>query len=382
VNNHATNYFPINGVIELAFDNIPAGTIVDDVVLSTTSYAVSGISAYAEIEDNTVKVTPSSSLTAGRDYYLKFTLKVGINKIWGVPDLPATGTYDPVRITDEATGDRITFFTARALAIDTASPNTNISLSTPTTLAPDKNIVIQFNQPIASVAKAELWYVRGASAPRPTYGRTAYVAPGDAAEVISNGNLSKDKKLLTIKPAYLLAPGANFIVRLKVTSEDGQILVYDSTDTADPTNYVGGAKNNDIGNTSGTEISISGPVVEGVKQTQKLSGTTLTVTSTLPLSNTAGTTVDLEFAPPRRSFAVDYTLYSISDRVGIWSSTGNVNNQSANDVTAWSITGVSLPAIGPGEVHTNNENIRFKVRGTSDVGYIVDSNTTPAITFN
>jgi hypothetical protein len=370
VANQATPYFPRKGTIDLTFTGLPATgtTTVEDVVLSTTAFATSGISAYARLEGSTVKVTPTDLLNASTTYYLTFTLKNGTTTIWSVPDLSGSGPYDPVYITNNSTGDRITLRVADALAIVPRATTGSLTTggigtnNTATSLAPQDDIVIQFNHPIATVDKAELLYVRntGSGFPRPVYGTT-----------VSGGTLSEDKKVLTIKPTNLLASNATFIVRLKVISEDGQILVYDSTDKADPTSYVGGAPNEDIGNTNNTTITVNGTLVEGVKQ--PITSGTLAGTITGIPNNAIDTALTFTPATTAVPFEVTYTLRR--GRMGIWVDTTQTQTQNAGTVGAWSISNAPFDSLPGTEVHTTGENIQFNVRGTNAKGYLTQSNT-------
>jgi hypothetical protein len=373
-------YFKLAETIVLTFNDLSTVTDIKDVALGTsvTVTPATTFSSYARIDGNTVKITPNAPLTATATYYLKFKLVAGVNDVWTVPDLAATGRYDPVYINHNASGDSIAFKTVTKFTIlpydDTISggvvtalgPNlTNIDITTPTTIfdATD-DIVLEFDRPIKTVTKAQLVYKRNSL----VYGIT-----------VSSGTLSEDKKVLTLPTLALLAPSGTYAVRLLVVSDDDQTLLYDSTNYGE---FAVGASTADIGFTVHSDVRHYG------KKSAVAAGTIRIVTP-LPMPNDhTGTNewVALEFTPSDVSFSQGYDVYR--GRQGIWELTaltgGDLSSTVSVPARVVAPQGFSakLSAIpGSESKHVDAENIYYKVRGVNSAGYVIESPATPSVTF-
>jgi hypothetical protein len=225
------------------------------------------------------------------------------------------------------------------------------------------DIVIEFDRPIATVNKAQMRYHVGTE----YYGTTA---SADTAT-----GLSPDKKVLTIRPTNLLAPGATFVVRLNVTSEDGQQIVYDSTNDGDPSgwaNFDGGVPES----IQDLDLTVAvGDRFVGISK-QAASGGTLRPdpNSAIPRANA---TVDLYFAAPSVNFRQTYRLFE--RRHDLWNTSPITGTPSTLIVDAGetelqgggnAITGVTIPGATP---HVTAENIQYRARGINYNGYVVEA---------
>jgi hypothetical protein len=242
---------------------------------------------------------------------------------------------------------------------------TAIGTGTATTdFDPTADIVIEFDRPIATVNKAQMRYHDGPE----YYGTTA---SADTAT-----GLSPDKKVLTIRPTNLLAPSAEFVVRLNVTSEDGQQIVYDSTNDGNPSawaNYTNAASIADL------QIEVAaGDRFVGISK-QAASGGTLRPEPNAAVAKT-NTTVDLHFVAPSVNFDQGYDIYvrrhdlwnTTPVRAGVLVDAGETEIQGGGNA----ITAVGIPGATP---HVTAESVQYRARGVNYNGYVVEA--TANITF-
>jgi hypothetical protein len=370
-NNYDAPYFKLNDSITLTFYDIPAGTTVKTVELGTTTNAVAANiidTSCAPPADNKVTIKPVKSLDANTPYYLRLVLAQpnSADLVWE-PIAPndTTGENGPIYVQDNGTKDEIYFRTVNDFALRArteASSVTNVSAGL-TGFDATKDIVLEFNKPIASVQKVELRHWNGVVGSPIYYDVTAQVTAANL-----NDSLSPDKKVLTIKTDSLLAPSRDFHVRFKLTSDDGQILVYDATDVGDTADYVGNTRNSDIRfSTSATEYLTGLPANKQVPQR----GGTLSITSAVPVPNN-GQTLDVELTdiPAATSFSQDYEIFQAS--LGVWVGRTPDFTVPQGEVEGTADVDLSLPA---GHTYLNSEVIQFKARGVDNKGYAIETNT-------
>jgi hypothetical protein len=374
-------YFLLDGSIVLTFADIPDGTRISKAILATSPAATSGLSVYSTlVTDATTKVTtvtikPNAKLDANTIYHLQLELSKTVgatDPVWKVTAADSvTGIHGPVYVTySSASAQAISFKTITAFGVVpnggssltnlinfSATPNGNFDAT--------GNIVIEFDRPIETVTKAQLRYYRGAAITGEYLGITISA---------DNNDLSPDKTVLTIAPSNLLAPSSNFALRLDVTSVDGQQIVYDSTNTGDPSAWANGS-----GYFGDLNIVTSGtPRLSGISK-QAVTGGTLAVPGG-NLSKTADT-VDLTFTAVAANFAQTYEIFV--RRYDLW------NTTALSQFFALT-TGVTAPTVNPVQVdipptagfeHFNAENIQYKVRGINNQGYVIEQSTR-LLTFN
>jgi hypothetical protein len=343
----------------------------------------------------TVTITPNEKLLAGLIYHLQLALSktVGAAPVWEVTATNGVdGIHGPVYVDyDSATLSTIAFRTVSRFSVRTSYGTlTNLRATnftygaanpTPTTgFDATDNIVIEFDRPVATVNKAELRYYNG----NEYYNVTASATTATG--------LSPDKTVLTITPTNLLAPFATFVVRLDVTSADGQQLVYDSTDTRNPSalaNYGSGAGYyfGDLSIRTDNDIRLT-----GISKSPVASGTL-----TVPAGNINKDAHDinnLSFVPVAASFGQFYDIYA--KRYDLWfdndvpgAPTPTIDPILSN---VWVAQGATAPTGGnplasidiPGPAgafdHFNAENIQYKARGKNNAGYATEA-TSRVLTF-
>jgi methionine-rich copper-binding protein CopC len=382
--NYATYAFPVDGKFELTFDALPAGTTVADATwLSTanTGTPATPITSVVDVGAKKVTITPVDKLTASTTYYLRLVLTGpggDDDEIYRPAKDGASGVIGPVYIYNnttplDSTDDLIQVRTTPVLAIvvPAGTSKTNIvSGNGGTNAAFDatSDIIIEFNQPITGITKAQLVYYDGAIVRNTT--ATATLA-----------NLSADRKVLTIKPQYLLAPSKEFYVRLNVTG-GGQTLVHDPTNTGSLADYVTGSS------VTANYATLKTPIthrLKGISKQPLVSGLTLVAAENvtgdpLPMPKT-DTMVQLTLTPLNVSFVQSYVLFRAYQ--GVWDETAFggpavFNNIPAGDDTAVTGNGTSLNGLAS---HSNLEEIQYKVRGINEFGFVVESNEV-TITFD
>jgi methionine-rich copper-binding protein CopC len=389
--NNAVVYFPVNGKFELTFDAIPAGTTISaaNTWLSTnnTGTSLTPVTAALDIQGKKVTITPNAKLTSGTAYYLRLVLDGpgGATDVVYEPkardnafDVPTSGVVGPVYIDDYDNPPAINHrgsiqVTTSELAIvpPGALSKTNISAGTGgsnTTFAVDNDIIIEFNQPITTVTKAQLLYVDSGF----VYGVTASATLAD---------LTQGGTVLTIHVPNLLGPSTGFYVRLKVSSGTGETLVYDPTDTGVAASYVGGVIN---GNYAAiTTVSTINPVGNS-KSALKPAGLSLAVTldgtTTAPPIPKTDNTVRLTLTPIDAPVDQDYALYRAYQ--GVWSNTADVTvftSVPANDVTPIDEDGFNFGGLSG--AHIDAEGIQYKVGGVDGLGFAIESDAI-TLTFN
>jgi hypothetical protein len=229
---------------------------------------------------------------------------------------------------------------------------------------------IEFNRPV-TVNKAQLVYVRQNTA------GTGYDTFGTT---LTSGSLSTDRTLLTLNPAYLLAPSSAFLVKIKVTDDNGNVLVYDAADdpAADTTNYIGGAAKGDIGFiktralTSSNEV-LSGKAAKPIANSLTVTGITPAGTQlTNPINSGLGTTsFTLSYTPEKVSFSTSYTYLKANN--GVWTNGGSFATSVLAGYTTPALTSSGLFGLTNAVWYRTNQ-IQYKIRGISDEGYVTDSN--------
>jgi hypothetical protein len=361
--------FPLRGTLELVFDNL-AGATLADASLTSNAAGTAPVSVFARIEGNSVKVTPYAPLptaaTTGSPYYLSFKLKKGAEDIWKLPNVTVDEQYGPVFIKNDTNGDRIVFTTVAAFGAyttQTAGFATNI---VSTNFRAYDDVVIEFNRPIKEVVKAELRYVR----PTDVYYEAAASVSGAAAALTPAnpaGSLSENGKVLTIKTSGLLAPSSTFEVRFKVESDDGQVLVYDRTDNGDPIAYVGGTNHA----SASIRLQTASTVIHVATNGKAIKGGIGLAVPTAPIP-TNSTTVSLTFTPPNPSvdWAQTYTVWkSVQD---VWATTTPTTSVPLGATTDQTVN-ASIPLLSGYSIHVAFEELKVKVRGIDNKGYVVDT---------
>jgi hypothetical protein len=375
VANYATHYFGLKDVIELQFADIPQGAKIDYVTLSEAPGLTSPLGAYYVLDaNNKVTITPNDALTPGTPYYLDLALsKTVAGSVWSVKS--ETGDDDingSVYINVDAGFSEkhaIVFNTVELFKIEDTS-NFDISNTAPSsgagTFGLTNSIKIVFNQPIATVTKAQLQFYRDSE----YYGVTASVDETNKA-----ANLSLDKKVLTIPTTNLLAPDETFVIRLNVISEDGQQIVYDSTNPGDPTAWANSGTPGDLRIRTDPNA-----LFESIAK-QPIGGGTLRAEPSGAV-NLANTQLDLSFTAPQTSFAQTYTVYAW--KYGLRVVDGGVFTPvvtpsiPAGPVSAITLNNVAIP--GPAAVpHVTAENLQYRARAVNNSGYVVE--VVAAITF-
>jgi hypothetical protein len=390
--NNAESNFRLDGTIELTFADIPAGTRISKVQLATSANASTGLSVYARFDPlnaNKVLITPNAPLKASgivTYYFLQLELSktIGADPVWSVEAKDgASGIHESAYVfvtpgampDDPPDAQEIRFKTVSAFSV-VPFDGLSLSLTNLEHLDGTNNgqfdatgdIVIEFDRPVAKVDRAQLRYNDGGV----YFGITA-----SADET----NLSPDKKVLTIAPTNLLAPGANFKVRLDVTSEDGQQIVYDTTSTGDPSAWANQTYNRDLDITTDTVVRLTGI------SKQAASAGTLTLVSGTNVVKTASD-ITLHFVPTRYDFANTFRIYA--RRVDIW----GIDSDGILQSTPTSLGTIVVPqgstaAIDQASIpipgaalfeHFTNEGIVYKVRGISNTGFAAEA-TSPQITF-
>jgi hypothetical protein len=368
-------FFRLDGSIVLTFADIPSGSRISKLVLADSTGQATGLSVYATLVGNTVTIKPNAKLDPDKTYYLQLALSktVGADPVWSVTaaDKEPEGIYGPVYVkyTSDAMQE-IVFETVSTFSVVAAggSSMTNLTAIGTAGITGDfdatSDIIIEFDRPVATVGKAQLRYHVGAE----YYGTTA---SADTAT-----GLSPDKKVLTIRPTNLLAPGATFVVRLDVTSADGQQLVYDSTNAGDPSawaNYVSAVPES----IEDLDITVAGGSrFVGISK-QAASGGTLRPEPNAAVPR-AQNTLDLYFAASSVNFTQPYSLYV--RRHDLWNTapvqTITVNAGETQPVGGNAINSVAIPGPTP---HVTAENVQYKARGINYNGYVVEA--TANITF-
>jgi hypothetical protein len=368
-------YFQLGDAIVLTFADVPDGTRISKAILALTANAATGLSVYSTLATDavtgvtTVTIAPNAPLDPDETYYLQLALSktIGADPVWSVTAANgANGIHGPtyVEVAAGPAAQAIAFETITTFKVvgqgvgssltnitnfDTGNTNANFDAT--------GDIIIEFDRPIATVTKAQLRYFVGAV----YYGTT--VSADDT-------NLSADKKVLTIRPTNLLAPNATFKIRLDVTSVDGQQIVYDSTDTRDPSVLANQTYFGDL------QITVDSAV--------RLTGISKAAASAGSLALPAGTgvsktdqVIDVSFTPTRYDFAQFFNIYA--RRFDIW----DTNSIGTIAVPQGSIapvveSGVTIP--GGSFDHFTAEGIVYRVRGISNAGYAAEA-TSPAIGF-
>jgi hypothetical protein len=321
----------------------------------------------------TVTIAPNEKLRADATYYLQLALSktVGTAPVWEVTATDGDpGIHGPVYVEVENDVQSIAFRTVSTFKVRTSAGTlTNLdALSFTSTAATeikqDGNIIIEFDRPIATVGKAQLRFYRGTE----YYGTT-----------VSAGTLSPDKTVLTIAPTNLLAPDETFVVRLNVTSVDGQQIVYDSTNPGDPSAWANPyAQDLHIETENPADVRLT-----GVSKPTATGGTlVLTPAGAVPRANTD---LDLTFtvtAAGVANFGQEYFIYgSLYD---VWDP-----DEILDDVEV--LAGATVPSVAyggnpvnvdiPGNApHFTGQNIQFKARGVNNLGYVSEA-TSAIITF-
>jgi hypothetical protein len=369
-------YFPLDGTIELEFDSIPAGTKIAPVILATSTNQTAGLNVYAAIDfdNNKVTVKPNAKLTADTPYYLRVILykTVVADSVWSA-DVTSSGVSGPVYIFNATNGDEIGFRTAadsfavRASGAPSATNLTDLTGVAGANFNANNDIIVEFDQPIASVAKAQVLYVAG------PYSITAQISGvpetvGDTLGLLETGNLSLDRKVLTIKTTNLLTNSATFSVRLNVTAENGQQIVYDSTNTGDPSAWAN-TYNGDLQFTTGAATYITG------SSKRPASAGTLSYDGTAPA--VADGTLTLALRPgavPTKQ--ITYTIYgaqyNIWDPTAIGGVTIVVPVGTLTSVSVAATGTVNLPGATP-HIQGTAEGIQYKVRGINNAGYVTEA---------
>jgi hypothetical protein len=398
VANYAEPFFRLDGTIELTFADIPAGTRISKAQLATAENQPSGLSVYARFDlsnPNKVLITPNAKLfnsSVVPYYYLQLELSKTVGaaeKVWSVQAASGQSGINGFIYVNVNTAHEIRFKTVSAFSVvnkGVGSSLTNIDLVHGTGNAVSDfdatgDIRIEFDRPIdiGTTArpvpfKAELRYYDGeyydvtATAPTTTVTATA-------------GGLSPDKTVLFIKPSNLLAPNKEFVVRLDVTSVDGQRIVYDSTNDGNPsdwTNYTNTASVSDL--FIKTENSTL-PRFIGISKQPVRSGTLVVAAGSLDAGAPANSNIvsrnndapDLTFTPASIRFGQNYNLYV--RRNGIWEQSPN---GSSNPINVGA--GVTAPtmftfdtSIPGGTPHVTAEGVQFRVRGINNAGFVAEA---------
>jgi hypothetical protein len=391
---YAEPKFALNGTIELTFKagSIPANARIGISELRATNYTSALLPSYSVLDHANSKVTikPESPLTHTTKYYLRLTLtKPGQNEpVWEpvtyagiIPTDPddlsrplneaqSKGVSGPVYIeykgSSAASGrGYIVFTSAPKLDIINAA-TTNVSNITVTkqfdnvtdqpngidtqNFNPNNNIIIQFNLPIKTVNKAQVWLFRNGS----TRGTTG---SADATK------LRNDRKVLDIEIPYRLAANETFKIRIDVVSDDDQVLRYDSSNTTTAT---------------GDDINLrTSGLTTGSKGVNTISGLTFNGVQN-PFGNTTDS-VPITFTPPSLNIAVEY--FVLTGRQNSWEATGtSIGTVSMSSVAPRNGNAV-LQTRNPNEVRFNDELNQIKIRGISNQGYVTESNVL-TLTFN
>jgi hypothetical protein len=388
-------YFRLDGSIVLTFADVPDGTRISKAVLNLEAYknAATGLSVYSTLATDattkvtTVTITPNVKLAADATYHLQLALSktIGADPVWSVTAANnQDGIHGLVYVDHESSMSTIAFKTVTRFSVKTDSSSltnleaNNFIFGTASDTATNDfdatgDIVIEFDRPVATVNKAQLRYYDGAE----------YYSTTVSAD---NNNLSPDKTVLTIAPTNLLAPGSTFVVRLDVTSADGQQLVFDSTDTRNPStwaNYGSGA-----GYYFGDlHIETDGDIrLTGISKSPVTSGALTVPAGLITKSDTSIT--NLSFVPVAANFGQDYDIYAM--RYDLWfDADGNPVNGVTPILTPVDVAqGATVPGGGnpfsidiPGSAdHFNAENIQYKARGINNQGYATEA-TSRLLTF-
>jgi hypothetical protein len=304
---------------------------------------------------------------------LALSKTVGADSVWEVNATNgADGIHGPVYVAEA--NEEIVFKTVtRFIARPSTSSLTNIALTgavvgsgnTSTQFTATSDIVIEFDRPVATVNRAQLRYYRG----------------GEYYTQIESYRQSDDKTVLYITPANMLAPDSTFVVRLDVVAEDGQQIVYDSTNTGDSTTWANGTDyNQDLRIRTTLD-----PIFTGIP-TLRQPASNGSLATTPPTGNIAktATTMDLTFtltAAQAINFEQNYTVYV--RRFDLWSPamTGistpvdNVLVESGALAPTSTPVTVDIPDDGVSSPynHFNGEGIQYKIRGINNSGYVVEA---------
>jgi hypothetical protein len=377
-------YFKLNEPIVLTFADVPDGTRISKAVLNLEANKnnTTGISVYPTLTTDTttkvttVTITPNVKLAADETYHLQLALSktIGADPVWAVTAANGVdGIHGPVYVDHETTMSTIAFKTVSAFRVvpRSSSSLTNIALdgSVPASPSGDfdatNDIVIEFDRPIddssTATIKALLRYYRTVSGENNYYGE------------ITNYTLSPDKTVLTIAPTNLLAPDATFVIRLDVTSVDGQHIVYDSTNTGDPSGWANQAYNRDLRIRTEDDVRLTG------SKTAATGGSMTIPNTALNKTDIAITTV--VFAPPAINFQQDYEIYV--RRFGLWdaSTTAAVRvNQGETEPNSGNPLTFVIPPLTAFD-HFNDEQITYKARGINNSGYVVEVTANRNLTF-
>jgi hypothetical protein len=274
-------------------------------------------------------------------------------------------SYDPVYINADDAGNSIAFTTAPELKIETTGNVTNLATSGTTDFSALSDIVFEFNREIETVTKAELLYVRSGVIYATTVATSAHTLSPATAPTI-----------LTIPTTSPLAPGESFIVRLNVTSKDGQQLVYDDIEYGNPANFAGGVNNGDI------TFDVDSADVLSVTGTGKTfaSAGALTAPSAASANTGSSITVDINHVVPVVPFDVKYRILRSQFQTK-WVDTGVDYTINANTPSATTTTSVTLPNSSGLVYVTNTAQFKYRIQGIASTGYLSQTGDTGNIIF-
>jgi hypothetical protein len=355
-----TPYFPIDGTIELTFDReIPhlLGIAVDETrvkLFKDANLTQAVILKSVEIDGATIKATPLNPLDPNAPYYITVNLRHGSQPLFFIHDDWETwqGKTVAVRGTGSS-GDSIVFQTENVFA----RVDSNFVSGTPLTLAGDLDIIGIFNKEIASVDKAELYYVNGS---------------GDRIKVSPSGVTSEYAgKVVTVKYANTLAAGETYELVLYVTTNEGGVpeqLVYDSNWKDNNTVISPYAQYNDSVSFQATAVenhpASNAPVLRSQKPLKSLG----TIAAAPATPRTTGTdTVDLTITGLPLGFEDNFTVWRKWQNSITWTELIGGFDELPSAPTAYAVR-TTIPA-----VDTPTAPVEYLIQGIDGEGYVTQS---------